>query len=143
MEKQLVLFRGLGSTTMATLSDILDEDLLCDLAGEVYFERGVRYFEQDRVRSLAQYDEHITAEVMGTETYQVHLWLQDHELLSRCSCPLGVDELFCKHCVAVGLAWIDEPPPTVRPKTSPPKSAPPLKTCGNTWPYRSETSWCR
>jgi uncharacterized Zn finger protein len=96
---------------MATLSDILDEDLLCDLAGEVYFERGVRYFEQDRVRSLAQYDEHITAEVMGTETYQVHLWLQDHELLSRCSCPLGVDELFCKHCVAVGLAWIDEPPP--------------------------------
>ncbi len=96
---------------MATLSDILDEDLLCDLAGQVYFDRGGRYFEQGRVRSMAQYDEHITAEVMGTETYQVHLWLQDHELLSRCSCPLGVDDLFCKHCVAVGLAWIDEPPP--------------------------------
>jgi len=98
-------------STMATLSDILDEDLLCDLAGEVYFDRGVHYFEQGRVRDLAQYDEHITAEVIGTETYQVHLWLQDHELLSRCSCPLGVDGLFCKHCVAVGLAWIDEPPP--------------------------------
>lgn len=96
---------------MTTLSDILDEDLVCDLAGDLYFDRGLRYFEQGRVRNLAQYDEHITADVVGTETYQVHLWLQDHQLLSRCNCPLGVDALFCKHCVAVGLAWIDEPPP--------------------------------
>ncbi|MEB3339157.1 MAG: SWIM zinc finger family protein [Leptolyngbyaceae bacterium] len=24
----------------------------------------------------------------------------------RCSCPLGADGIFCKHCVAVGLAWL-------------------------------------
>lgn len=96
---------------MITLSDVLDEDLLLDLAGDRYFERGVDYFEQGLVHSLAQYDEHITAEVDGTETYRVQLWLEDNELMARCTCPLGVEGLFCKHCVAVGLAWITEPPP--------------------------------
>ncbi|NEP19718.1 MAG: hypothetical protein F6J97_22985 [Leptolyngbya sp. SIO4C1] len=96
---------------MATFSDILDDDRLRGLAGDRYFERGVGYFEQGRVRSLAEYDDCITAEVQGTESYQVQLWLQGDRLMSRCTCPLGVDDLFCKHCVAVGLAWIDEPPP--------------------------------
>jgi len=107
---------------MASLSDILDEDLLIDLAGEIYFDRGVGYYEAGRVRSLAQYGDRISADVMGTETYQVQLWLEDEELLSRCTCPLGVDGLFCKHCVAVGLAWIAEPPP-YRPEGEAPKSA--------------------
>lgn len=96
---------------MATFSDILCDDVLRKLAGERYYERGVGYFEEGRVYSLAQFDEHITAEVWGTETYQVHLWLDNDHLYSRCTCPLGVDDLFCKHCVAVGLTWIDEPPP--------------------------------
>ena len=96
---------------MATLSDMLDEDLLMALAGDRYFKRGVDYFERGLVHSLAQYDERIVAEVYGMETYQTQLWLQDDELMSRCTCPLGVEGLFCKHCVAVGLAWIDEPPP--------------------------------
>ncbi|MGF1538344.1 MAG: SWIM zinc finger domain-containing protein [Elainellaceae cyanobacterium] len=95
---------------MATFSDLLDEDLLFDLAGDRYFERGVEYFEYGRVRSLAQYGDRIVAEVAGTMPYQVQLWLEDETLNSRCSCPLGVDGLFCKHCVAVALAWIDEPP---------------------------------
>lgn len=95
---------------MASLSDILDDDLLFKLAGETYFERGVSCFEQGRVQSLAQYDDRITAEVIGTEVYQVHLWLEDYDLQSRCTCLLGADGIFCKHCVAVGLAWISEPP---------------------------------
>jgi len=28
------------------------------------------------------------------------------ELVGRCSCPVGEDGLFCKHCVATGAAWI-------------------------------------
>lgn len=96
---------------MVTLSDFLDEDLLLDLAGDRYFERGVDYFERGLVHSLAQYEERITAEVHGTETYQVQFWLEEEDLISRCTCPLGVGGLFCKHCVAVGLAWIAEPLP--------------------------------
>ena len=96
---------------MTTFSDILDQDLLRDLAGDRYYQRGVDYFERGLVRSLAEYDGRIVADVSGTESYQVQLWLENGDLMSRCSCPLGVDDLFCKHCVAVGLAWIAEPPP--------------------------------
>ncbi|MEO1209768.1 MAG: DUF6880 family protein [Cyanobacteria bacterium J06638_20] len=96
---------------MKTLSDVLEQDTLRELAGDRYYERGVRYFEKGHVSSMAQYGDRIVAEVRGTETYQVQLWLQKGTLQHRCSCPLGVDGLFCKHCVAVGLEWIAEPPP--------------------------------
>jgi uncharacterized Zn finger protein len=32
---------------------------------------------------------------------------QDDGLDYSCDCPLGVDGAFCKHCVAVGLAWLE------------------------------------
>ncbi|MGK7888891.1 MAG: DUF6880 family protein [Leptolyngbyaceae cyanobacterium] len=97
---------------MATLSDILDSELLETLAGHRFYERGVNYFHQGRVHALAQDGDHITAAVSGTATYQVHLWLDEHDdLQSDCSCPMGVAGYFCKHCVAVGLVWIAEPPP--------------------------------
>lgn len=95
---------------MTTLKDLLNQDGLLKRAGAAYFDRGLKYFQKKRVRSLAQDGEHITANVIGTSTYEVHLWLQDGELLSRCSCPLGQGREFCKHCVAVGLAWIEETP---------------------------------
>jgi uncharacterized Zn finger protein len=113
---------------MATLSDILDEDLLRGLrglrglAGDRYFKRGEDYFERGLVHSLAQDGEHISATVAGTQMYQVRLWLEDDALISDCSCPLGDEDLFCKHCVAVGLAWIAEPPP-YRPTGKIPKKA--------------------
>ncbi|MEM9213396.1 MAG: DUF6880 family protein [Cyanobacteria bacterium P01_F01_bin.150] len=106
---------------MDTLSDILDQDLLRELAGDRYFLRGVDYNDRGLVCSLAQYGERITADVVGSETYQVSLWLEDNVFQYRCTCPLGVDEIFCKHCVAVGLAWIAEPPP-YRPSSEAPAS---------------------
>ncbi len=106
---------------MKTLSDMLDEDLLQDLAGDRYFQRGVDYFERGLVYSLAQYGERISAEVHGTETYQVQLWIENEDLYSRCTCPLGVEGEFCKHCVAVGLTWIDEPPVRQSGKAAPAK----------------------
>jgi hypothetical protein len=38
----------------------------------------------------------------------VKLWAQDGDLASSCTCPMGTDGAFCKHCVAVGLAWLDQ-----------------------------------
>lgn len=96
---------------MTTFSDILDDDLLLNLAGERSYERGVNYFERGAVHSLAQYGDRITAEVYGTEAYQVQLGLEDAQLKHRCTCPVGVEGWFCKHCVAVALSWIEEPPP--------------------------------
>lgn len=50
----------------------------------------------------------VRAIVEGTESYRVQLSWADGELLGDCSCPMGSEGAFCKHCVAVGLVLIDE-----------------------------------
>ena len=45
--------------------------------------------------------------VAGTEDYRVSLGLLGDELASSCTCPVGRDGSFCKHVVALGLAWLD------------------------------------
>ena len=90
-------------------TDILTRDRLLELAGDQYFQRGEAYFERGQVNSLAEFDGVVTAQVAGTEEYRVQLWVEVGELDYDCTCPLGVDGAFCKHCVAVGLAWLQNP----------------------------------
>ena len=78
------------------------------LAGERYFARGEAYFNEGRVSGLTEYQGKVSAEVVGTEDYRVKLWADKADIGYSCSCPLGDGEEFCKHCVAVGLAWIEE-----------------------------------
>jgi uncharacterized Zn finger protein len=74
-------------------------------AGETYFARGEAYFRAGAVRSLNVGPEGADAAVQGTRRYRVRLSMEDGELDFTCSCPLGRDDEFCKHAVAVGLAW--------------------------------------
>jgi uncharacterized Zn finger protein len=76
------------------------------LAGERSFGRGEAYFADGAVRSLRTRDESIEAKVQGTHTYRARLWVEDGELNYSCTCPFAHDGNFCKHCVAVGVAWI-------------------------------------
>ena len=78
------------------------------MAGERFFARGEKYFDQGRVHELTEYRGQVTAKVAGTEDYRVKLWAERDEIGHSCSCPVGDDGEFCKHCVAVALAWIDE-----------------------------------
>jgi uncharacterized Zn finger protein len=48
--------------------------------------------------------ERATAVVRGTVPYETALWVADGELTWSCSCPVGDDGDFCKHCVAVALS---------------------------------------
>lgn len=89
------------------LDGILDHDALLELAGGTYFGRGEEYFREGRVRSLVEHGGAVAAKVVGTEEYRVKLWAEDGDLGHSCDCPLGMDEEFCKHCVAVGLAWLE------------------------------------
>lgn len=91
----------------STLSSLSRQDLR-ELAGERYYERGVGYFEEERVRALVVYGEALAATVEGTEDYRVVLRAGGAALEHSCTCPLGEDDAFCKHCVAVGLTWIDK-----------------------------------
>lgn len=87
--------------------EILNHDVLLDLAGERYFERGEGYHRGGHVRALVEHDGVLVAKVLGTYEYRVRFRVEDGGIAYSCDCPLGVNGEFCKHCVAVGLAWLE------------------------------------
>ncbi len=87
---------------------LITHAVLEDLAGTTAFQRGKEYFSAGAVERLRVSGDKISARVEGTETYQVELWDDDGELAYDCTCPRAADGYFCKHCVAVGLAWLAE-----------------------------------
>ena len=95
------------------MDELLDLPLLRRLAGgEEALTRGDRIFGAGRVDSLRAAPDRASARVRGSARfYRVKLWRSRGELLYNCSCPAGRDRLFCKHCVAVGLAWLHGAPP--------------------------------
>lgn len=90
------------------LDDLITRTVLEDLAGTTAFRRGEEYFSVGAVSRLRATDGKIIAKVEGTETYQVELRDDDSDLAYDCTCPRAADGYFCKHCVAVGLAWLAE-----------------------------------
>jgi superfamily II DNA or RNA helicase len=69
-------------------------------------QRGADYFSEGRVEGIrAEADHFIEADVEGSESYEVTLFLTRGKWSSACTCPMGND---CKHVYAAGLAWIEE-----------------------------------
>ncbi len=77
------------------------------MAGIASFERGEDYCANGHVGSLVEHEGTISAKVRGTQMYRVKLWPKSGRLEYSCTCPVGRDGAFCKHCVAVGLAWLE------------------------------------
>jgi hypothetical protein len=75
---------------------------LRELAGPRSFERGLGYVGE--VSDLDITRAEVTATVAGTDDYDVCLVAGQPGLQWDCSCPMGQEGFFCKHCVAVGLA---------------------------------------
>jgi len=80
------------------------------LAGAAVFRRGEEYFSAGAVCRLRDAAEKISARVDGSEAYQVVLRDEGGDLDGDCTCPHAADGNFCKHCVAVGLAWLANQP---------------------------------
>jgi uncharacterized Zn finger protein len=95
--------------SLETLRTLVPLAALRHRAGDAVFARGVAYYHQERVSELVVADNQVAARVDGTEPYRVRLWDSGDGLEWDCTCPQGVDLHFCKHCVAVALAW--NPPP--------------------------------
>src|SRR3990172_9161407 len=91
----------------SNLAEILDRKTLRRMAGTRSFERGEDYFSGGQVRRLAEDDGTLTARVLGTREYRVKLWVEKGKIEYSCTCPVGMAGEFCKHCVAVGLSWLD------------------------------------
>jgi uncharacterized Zn finger protein len=88
------------------LNRLISGPRLQRLAGPVSLARGQKYFAEGRVQSL-RYDRYaVRATVAGTELYKVALWEEQGDLEYSCSCPIGRESSFCKHCVATALAWL-------------------------------------
>lgn len=88
------------------LGEALDEHLIEDLAGSAAFFRGLAYFRDGRVGSVASHSGRARATVRGTLPYVVELWLGDDGMGWSCSCPAAEDGSFCKHCTAVALSLV-------------------------------------
>lgn len=87
---------------------LITEKTLENLAGTSAFQRGEAYFSVGAVGPLRDTGKKISARVEGTETYRVELWDDDGSLGYDCTCPRASEGYFCKHCVALGLAWLSE-----------------------------------
>src|SRR5207237_6621559 len=77
------------------------------LAGADSYTRGVDYFSHGHVESLEDQGAGVHAVVRGNQDYTVMLTADEEVLDYSCDCPAGADGAFCKHCVAVALAWLN------------------------------------
>ena len=85
----------------------LNRQKLKQMADPPSFQRGEDYFESGRVRVLTEKPEMFSAKVRGSRDYRVKIQIREKEIQYSCNCPLGVEEVFCKHLVAAGLTWAE------------------------------------
>lgn len=90
---------------------LLSRSALRRAAGARSFARGETYLAEGRVRAMREHDGLVHGSVAGTRDYRVSLGVLGDELACSCTCPVGRDGSFCKHVVALGLAWLDEDRP--------------------------------
>ena len=71
-------------------------------------ERGYDYYLCNAVKNMEVTEDSITADVLGTENYQVEITLEEGEILDMyCSCPYAEDGNYCKHMAAVLYEWTE------------------------------------
>jgi hypothetical protein len=87
----------------------LGEDDIRRLFEEKVFARGVKYFEQGRIRRPFIYRDRIMAECHGTlpEDYSIRVDVLDGNFIASCSCAYAFGH--CKHIAAVLYAWLKRP----------------------------------
>lgn len=69
-------------------------------------DRGIEYYEDGHVIEYHYSENEITAQVDGTEIYDVHIVLDEEDVIDmECSCPYARDGRNCKHMAAVLFAF--------------------------------------
>ena len=83
----------------------LSESVIATLAGEAAYQRGLEYYNDGRVEQLNINGTQISASVKGQKQYRVSLNHTAKMFDGSCDCPASDNFDFCKHCVAVSLAY--------------------------------------
>ncbi|EEZ80784.1 MAG: hypothetical protein HN441_06340 [Candidatus Thioglobus sp.] len=85
---------------------LLSESLIEKLSGSGAYKRGVDYYQHGLIKSLHINPKgKISAEVIGSKIYHVHLHHTSTLFEGHCNCPASDNFDFCKHCVAVALSY--------------------------------------
>jgi uncharacterized Zn finger protein len=93
---------------MTSIPSITEEEV-CNLVGEGSFQRGQRYFREERIFDTQRAGMTIKAKCEGSRStpYSVEVMFDDTDIADTdCSCPIGG---YCKHVVALLLTWLEKP----------------------------------
>ncbi len=95
------------------IDDVVTATNLRSMAGSRSYSRGEEYFHEGAVHHLYCDGEQLTADVHGTHVYRARITNVGGRLIGKCNCPVGHDGAFCKHLVALGLAYLNSRKETV------------------------------
>jgi uncharacterized Zn finger protein len=93
------------------IANILHRETIAVIVGTRTFERGEQCFIKGRVIRV----DAVRGELRGTvkpqepgrRDYATRIWVREEGLAYECSCPMGQQQQFCKHAVAVALAHLE------------------------------------
>ncbi len=86
----------------------IDVDDIRDSCEWKTFERAYEYVSSAELRKRIVWENLLGAEIVGNYgIYQVSIEVEKDNLNAQCTCPAEMD--FCKHAVALGLTWIEDP----------------------------------
>ncbi|MDO9366275.1 MAG: SWIM zinc finger family protein [Methylotenera sp.] len=87
------------------MSSNINLDQLQSHTNKATWQRGEKYYRENRVHELTRTDSKITARVKGSDSYRVTVTLkQNGDFSYQCNCPVNDDGSCCKHIVAVAIA---------------------------------------
>ncbi len=100
--------------TKTPIDDVVTVNELRIMAGNRTFHWGEAVFQSGAVHQLHSDGEELTGEVYGPQVYYARLINDTNFLDGECDCPDGLEGVFCKHLVALGLAYLDQQNHTLR-----------------------------
>jgi hypothetical protein len=115
------VWRG-SSVASSDIASILHRATLAVLVGDRTFERGRQCYAEGRVLEVAvsrgELRGTIRAQDTGRAPYAVRMWVREDGIAYQCTCPIGANQQFCKHTVAIALAHLDREQPERRQKNT-------------------------
>lgn len=93
------------------IANILHRDTIAVIVGAKVFERGEECFASGRVVHVdagrGELRGAVRPKELGRAVYSVRIWVREEGLAYECTCPMGQQQQFCKHTVAIALAHLD------------------------------------
>ena len=86
----------------------ITESTIRRTADPLSYKRGESYALSGRVRDLTTYGVTVQATVNSGTPHHVQLTITKAGIRGHCTCPYGQTNVFCKHCVATALIWLEE-----------------------------------